>query len=218
MLSPVCDVRPARDVAGGEDARHARFQVLVDEYPAVDPKAGRSASAVRGLTPTPATTRSALRLSPPLRIDAIPIDAGRRLSQMEFDPMLLMKRLDETSEVRPEDLLHRDGIGSDHVYLDAAGPERGGDFQADEARAQDDGRLGALRALDDGAAVGERPQREHVRLVRAGYREPHGLGPGRDAGGGRKRRTARLAAMTVRPSTSMRETAVRRCRSMRLSA
>ena len=94
--------------------------------------------------------------------------------------MLLMKRLHKASEVRPEDLFHREGIGSDHLYLDTPSPEGGGDLQADEARAQDDRRFGAVSALDDGAAVGERPQREHVRLVHTGYREPHGLGPGRD--------------------------------------
>ena len=54
------------------------------------------------------------------------------------------------------------------------------DFEADEARADDDRAPRALARGDDGAAVGERAQRMDVRLVGAGDRQPHRLGAGRE--------------------------------------
>ena len=54
----------------------------------------------------------------------------------------------------------------------------GGDFEADEARADHHRALGRLRLRDDGAAVGERAQRVDVRLVGAGDVELDRLGAG----------------------------------------
>jgi hypothetical protein len=86
---------------------------------------------------------------------------------VELHAVMFVERLDECAELRPEHSLHRALVGSDHVHLDAARPQGARDFEADEARAEHDGRLGVLRALDDGPAVGERAQRENMRLVGA---------------------------------------------------
>ena len=53
------------------------------------------------------------------------------------------------------------------------------DFEADEARADDQRTLRAGRLGDDGAAIGERAQRMDVRQIGARNRQPHRLGAGR---------------------------------------
>ena len=66
------------------------------------------------------------------------------------------------------------------MHLDAARAQRGGDLEADEARAHDHGALRRRRPRDDRAAIGERAQRVHVRQVHARQRQPHRLGAGRE--------------------------------------
>ncbi len=52
--------------------------------------------------------------------------------------MLLVKAADEVAELRTQHALEWAPIGRDHVHLDLPGPERRGDFEPDEARAQND--------------------------------------------------------------------------------
>ena len=54
------------------------------------------------------------------------------------------------------------------------------DFEADEARPEDDDPLCRPRALDDRPAVLQRAEHEHVRRLGAGEGRGHGLGAGRE--------------------------------------
>ena len=82
--------------------------------------------------------------------------------------MLFVQGADEVAELRAEDALHRPLLGRDYVHLEAAGTQRGGHFQADEAGAQHDGAARRARASDHGAAVTQRAQRVNVRQIHAG--------------------------------------------------
>jgi hypothetical protein len=128
-------VRPTRNVARREDARHARLEVLVHENAAFNPNPRPFRECDPGPYPDARYNEIRVDAAASSEEDVVSFDPRRRLSQMELDPMLLMKRLDEASEVRPEDLLHREGVGSDRVHLDIASPERGGYLQTDEAGA-----------------------------------------------------------------------------------
>jgi hypothetical protein len=68
----------------------------------------------------------------------------------------------------------------DDVDGDAAGPQRRRDFEADEAGTTHDDVTRRCRPFDDGAAVRERPQIANPIVLRAGDREPNGLGAGRE--------------------------------------
>jgi hypothetical protein len=65
------------------------------------------------------------------------------------------------------------------VHLEPARPQGGCDFKPDEAGAQDDRALSGPGARDDSAAIGQRPQRQHLRLVGARNRKSYRLGAGR---------------------------------------
>ena len=58
--------------------------------------------------------------------------------------------------------------------------KRGRDFEADEARPQDDRPARRLRPFDDRPAVLERTKHEHVRRLGAGNGRGHRLGAGRE--------------------------------------
>ena len=77
--------------------------------------------------------------------------------------MLLVQALYERAELRPEHALHRPRLRRDDVHLEPA---------------EHDGALRRRGLRDQGAAVGERAQRAHMRQVHAGDRQPHRLGAG----------------------------------------
>ncbi len=73
--------------------------------------------------------------------------------------MLLVEGTHEIAHLGTEDAFHRPFLGRHDVDFQAAGAQRGGDLQADEARADHHGPLGGFGPLDDGATVGQRTQR-----------------------------------------------------------
>jgi hypothetical protein len=96
---------------------------------------------------------------------------------MEDDAVLLVQAAHEVAELGTEDALHRSLVRRDDVHLETARAQRGGHFEADEARAEDDGTARRRGASDDRATVAQGSQRVHVRQLEAGQRQPDGLGP-----------------------------------------
>src|SRR5690606_31421519 len=92
----------------------------------------------------------------------------------------LVQRPHELADLRAEHALHRPLLRSDDVDLEAPRAQRGRDLEADEARTDDDGAPCLGRALDDRAAVPERAQHEHVRLIRTRHGQAHRLRSSRE--------------------------------------
>src|SRR5690606_40471722 len=78
------------------------------------------------------------------------------------------------------DVCSSDLLGRDDVNLEAPLQQRGGDLEADEARADDHGAPRSGQAIDDRAAVSQRAQHVNIRLIRAGNVEAYRLGAGRE--------------------------------------
>ena len=97
----------------------------------------------------------------------------------KIDAVLLVQAAHEVAELGAQHALQRALVRRDDVHVDAARAQRRGDLEADEARADHDRAPRRCRPRDDGAAVGERAQRVHVRQVGARQRQPHRLGAGR---------------------------------------
>src|SRR5258705_10982166 len=64
-----------------------------------------------------------------------------------------------------EDALERERFRGDDVNLEIPSTQRGRGLEPHEAAADHHGALGALRVVDDRAAVGERAERVYVRLA-----------------------------------------------------
>src|SRR5215831_14918515 len=79
-----------------------------------------------------------------------------------------------------EDPPERERFRGDDVNLEVPSTQRGRGFEPDEAAADHHGALGALRGVDDRAAVGERAERVYVRAIGAGHVQTNGLRAGRE--------------------------------------
>ena len=95
--------------------------------------------------------------------------------EVKNHPVLHMQPADEIAQLRTEYALHRTCFRRHDMDLDVARAQRRRNFEPDEACTDDERAARALRAVDDGAAVRERTQRVHMRLVGTGYRKPHWL-------------------------------------------
>ena len=73
--------------------------------------------------------------------------------------MFFVKAAHEVAHIGPQDALHRSLLRRHDMDLDLTRPKSGGDFEPDEAGADDDRALRTLRDVDDRAAVRERAQR-----------------------------------------------------------
>src|SRR3974390_450679 len=98
---------------------------------------------------------------------------------MEGDPVLLMKRLPKTTQVRTQNSLHRTFFGCHDVDLNFPRAQGCGNFEPDEACAQHDCPACRLCPFDDRSAVGKRAKHEQIRWLCAGNGRVHGLGPRR---------------------------------------
>ena len=111
----------------------------------------------------PTTTRSAGSDPPVRELDLAIGDGGGRLAEVEDDSVLLVEFADEVAGLGAEDPFEGSRVRGDDVDLEAALAQRGGDFQPDEACADDDHSPSRAGGGDDRAAVGERPQVVDVR-------------------------------------------------------
>ena len=154
-------IGPSSDVAGGEHARRAGLEILVDGDAAIDASPACSASAVDGRTPTPTTMKSASSVAPPLSVTDLSGHRRHRLTEVKRHAVGFVQRLHESADLVAHHAFERHALGSDHVDGDVPSPKRGGDFESDETRADDHDVPRDPCALDDRAAVGERTEVEH---------------------------------------------------------
>ena len=132
----------------------------------------------------PTTTRSASRVVPSssstARTAASPSDAAHAVPEGEARAVLRVARLHDAADVRAEDALERRRLRPDHRDVQAAVDEAGRGLHADEARADHDGALGAVRGGDQRLCVLLRAQREDARQVRARHGQAARPGAARD--------------------------------------
>ncbi len=166
---------PAAKIPGALVSRNASTS-----KPAVDLEASRFCKAEARTHAEPGDDEIGLERASAFQRHAFAFHAARRLAQMEDDAMVLVDRLNEAAEVRPQDLFHRPFFRRDDMDLDVARAQRGRDFEPDEARAEHNDPLCRLGAFDDRLAVLERAEHEHVRRLGAGEGRGHGLGAGRE--------------------------------------
>ena len=173
-------IRPARDVAGREDATHAGLQVFVHGDASIDGEARLFGQ--RNRRPHADADDDQVGREPfsALQGDASTVDRHRRRAKMEDDPVFFMEVADETPDLRAEDLLHGTGLPSDHAHPDVARAKRRRHLETDEAGTDHDCPLRFRRPGDQGAAVGERAQIVDVREIPTGQREPCRFSPGRE--------------------------------------
>src|SRR5262245_16789232 len=79
-----------------------------------------------------------------------------------------------------EDTLEWERFWRDDMNLEIPSSQRGRGLEPDEAGADHHGTLGALRGVDDRAAVGERAEGMYVRAIGARHIQADGLGAGRE--------------------------------------
>ena len=113
---------------------------------------------------------------------------------MKDDAVLFVNAANDAADLRSHDARERLGLRRDDVHVELAGAERRGDFQADEARADDDHGCGGRGPRDDRPAVAEAAEVVHLRLRGARNVDLHRIG----AGGNQQRiEPVRLAALEL---------------------
>ena len=137
-----------------------------------------SASVSRGRTPTPTTTRSAVDRAAALQRHSRASIAVAVSSRWKITPCSSCRLRTKSPICGAQHALHRPLVGRHDVDLDAARAQRRRHLETDEARAHHDRAPRRRRLRDDGAAIGERSQRMHVRQVHARQRQSHRLGAG----------------------------------------
>ena len=111
---------------------------------------------------------------------------------MKGHAMILVHCAKKATDLGTQNFLHRHGLGSDDIGLDAAGAKRGSNLKADKTCANHDGAACRLHGFHKSVAVGEATQIMNVRKVGAGNLELH-----RPCAGGEQKRVI-CVAVTVR--------------------
>ena len=113
-------VGPPRDVSRREDPATLVSSHSSTTTPRSIESPACSASAMRGRTPTPMTTRSAARRESSSSSTASSLDARRFAAEVEVHSLLLVQRADEVAELVPHHALERHGFRCDDVDLEPA--------------------------------------------------------------------------------------------------
>ena len=164
-------IGPACDVARREDPRCTGLQKLRDRHAAIDRKAGLLGE--RQPRPHADAGDNEVRRDRPAAFKGhlARVDRSRSILEVEDDAVLLVQAAHEVSHLRAEHALHRPLVRRHDVHLDPTRAQRCGDFQTDEARADDDCASCRRGGFDDCAAIGERSQGVYVRKVHPGQRQ-----------------------------------------------
>ena len=160
-------IRPARDVACGENSWRLISRNGIDDKSAVNFEAGGFRKTEPRRTPSPATMRSACRTLPPLSVTRLPSRLLAVSRQWKTTPCSSWIDFTRRLNFEPQDFLHRPLFRGDDIDLDVARAQRRRDFEADEARAEHDDPPRRLCSFDD------RPdplatERQHVGRLGAG--------------------------------------------------
>ena len=151
-------------------------QKRVDRDAAIDREAGLLGERQRGRTPTPATTRSA-PMVPPLFERDVRSSIASRFPRWNTTPCSSCRPRTKSPICGPSTRSSGRCSGATTCTSTPRARSDGGDLETDEARAHHDGAPRGRRSRDDGAAVGERPQRVHVREVHPGSGNRIGSAP-----------------------------------------
>ena len=128
-------VRPARNVAGREDARDARLEVFVHGDAAIDGEACLFRQCDHRPYADADDDKIGLKIFSTLQTDALLVYGDGCGAEMERHTVALVELADEPSDVRSQDFLHRNGIRRDHMHVDIARAQRCRHLESDEARA-----------------------------------------------------------------------------------
>src|SRR6185503_10586406 len=113
-------IRPSRNIARGEYAGYAGFEIFVDCNAAVDGEA--SLLRQRDRRPYTHAENHEIRIDdrPIAHRHPAPIHAADSLSQMKYDPVRLVQLADEFAHLAPQHALERGLVRRNNVDLDAA--------------------------------------------------------------------------------------------------
>ena len=204
------------DVAGGEDARRAGLQVLVDEDAVVDGEPGLGGQPGARLHADADDHEVALELASVAGADAL--DRRVALEGLDAGPEQHLHAVVEVdvavdgAHLGAEHALERDGEGVDDRDLEAALARRGGDLGADPAGPDHDDRAAAVQSTRAARrsrrrCAGRARRRGRRRGSKASAaRRPWRAAAGRSAAARRRRASARSPAAfrltAVRPRRS----------------
>src|SRR5215475_8783108 len=158
-------IGPARNVSGRIDSGYARLQIVTNHNAAINGKTGFLRKLETGANPNAGDDEISVERAATLQLDSLAVDCTCRVLELKDHAVLLVESTHEIPHLRTQDALHRALFGCHDMDLDPAGSQRGSHFEPDEARAQHDRAACRLGALDDGAAIGKRTQRAHMRQV-----------------------------------------------------
>ena len=177
---PRVGIGPPRDVAGGEHAGRARFEIGVDLDAAIDGQARALREIERGPHADADDDEIGGERGRVAQRDLVAGHAAYRPAEVKRHPVRLVHVADEAADVRPHHAFQRHALGRDDIDVDPARAQRRRDLEPDEARADDDHASRRRGFGDDRPAVGERAQIEDLRIGRARNRESNRVGAGRD--------------------------------------
>jgi hypothetical protein len=173
-------IRPVGDVAGREDTRRIRLEVLVHSDAFADNEARLRRQ--RRVQPRPDASDNEIgrdALAAP-EDDSLPVDRAGRFLHVEDDAVLLVHAAYEVAKLTSHDALQRAMVRRDDVHVYAARGQRRRHLEADEARPQHDRAPRLARRGDDRATVSERSQVVNASPVVERRRQVDRLGAGRD--------------------------------------
>ena len=151
-------IRPARNIASGEDSRRAGLQPFVHDHAAVDFETGALCEP-DACTHTDANDDKVSRENcAPFEPDVFRLNCACGLPQVKNDAMLFVDCTNQVAIFAAEHTFERPLLGSHHMDLDLTRPQCGRDFKANETRTNDDGTPLLFRRCNDGARVRKRAQ------------------------------------------------------------
>ncbi len=110
---------------------------------------------------------------------AIALDAGRLYAEMDANPRGRVSGLKKIRYFRGHRARHDARAELDHIHLEPLGPRGGGEFQANEARSDDNDALARCDPLPQRFAFVQRPQIAHGLKIGVGDIEQPIARPGR---------------------------------------
>src|SRR6516162_8413414 len=164
-------IRPARNITGGKDFWCASLEIFVYNNTPVGLKAGLLCQ----LTPRPHANadddevgRQHLTAA---KLNVFSVNCSSGLFKMENHVMFLVELAYKIAVFAPEHALQGPAFWRHDMNIDFPSSQRGGDLQANEARAKHDRTPRLLCLSDDGSRVAERAQHMDMGLVRPGNAE-----------------------------------------------
>jgi hypothetical protein len=161
----------SRDITRRPDVRRAGTQVRVHEHAVVDFEPGPLGEPDSRLH-ADAHDDEIGGQSAAGEFELVLVDGAQLGRKVETHALLFVQLLHVAADLFAHDVRQRHAVTAHHVDLELAGPQRGGDLQANEARTDHDDAARLRGRIDDGLRISQRAQRLHVRQIRARDRQP----------------------------------------------